>query len=81
MNGALVTAAPEFFPSSMNCTLMVLVETFVVTETTPETVAPWAGAVMETVGGVFEDRLPFLEPALVRPTHPVQSSDSMKRSQ
>jgi hypothetical protein len=56
---------------------MVLMDTLVATETKPETVAPWPGAVMEIVGGVAEDKLPFFEPALVRPTHPVHSADSM----
>ena len=49
-NGALVTAAPELVPSTMNCTLVVLEETLVVTETVPETVAPDAGEVIEMVG-------------------------------
>ena len=37
-------------PSTLNCTLVVFAETFVVTATVPETVAPEAGEVMETVG-------------------------------
>lgn len=69
--------APVFVPSTLNCTLMVLMDAVVATETKPETVAPWSGAVMEIVGGVAEDKLPFFEPALVRPTHPVHSADSM----
>lgn len=52
---------------------MVLGETLVMTETVPDTVVPWAGAVIEIVGGVADDKLPFFEPALVRPTHPLQS--------
>lgn len=56
---------------------MVLMDTLVATDTKPETVAPWPGAVMEIVGGVVEDKLPFFEPALVRPTHPVHNADSM----
>jgi hypothetical protein len=69
--------APEFAPSTLNCTLMVFVETLAMTETAPETVVPEAGAVIAIVGGVVEDKLPFFEPALVRPTHPLQSSDSI----
>ena len=56
---------------------MVLGETLAMTATAPETVVPWAGAVIEIVGGVVEDEPPFFEPALVRPTHPLQSSDSI----
>jgi hypothetical protein len=46
-NGALVTAAPELAPSTLNCTLVVLEETLVETATVPETVAPDAGEVIE----------------------------------
>jgi hypothetical protein len=77
VNGALVTVGPELCPSTLNCTLMVLGETLAMTATAPETVVPWAGAVIEIVGGVVEDEPPFFEPALVRPTHPLQSSDSI----
>jgi hypothetical protein len=49
-NGALVTAAPELAPSTLNCTLVVLEETLVETATVPETVAPDAGEVIEIVG-------------------------------
>lgn len=52
IKGALVTAAPEFLPSTLNCTLVVLAETFVVTEMVPETLAPETGEVIETTGGV-----------------------------
>ena len=52
-NGALVTAAPELLPSTVNCTLVVLEETLVDTATVPETVAPDAGEVIEIVGGVL----------------------------
>jgi hypothetical protein len=50
-----VTSAPRFAPSSLNCTpttptlSAALAETVVV----PATVAPAAGAVIETVGGVL----------------------------
>jgi hypothetical protein len=49
-NGAVVTAAPELAPSTLNCTLVVLEETLVETATVPETVAPDAGEVIEMVG-------------------------------
>jgi hypothetical protein len=73
----VLTAAPELFPFTLNCTLVVFVETLVVMETAPETVAAGAGAVMVIVGGVDDDELFFMS-ALVRPTHPVQSKDKMK---
>ena len=47
----MVTAAPVLLPSTMNCTLVVFADTFVEMEMVPETVAPEAGEVMETVGG------------------------------
>ena len=50
LNGAAVTAAPEFAPSTLNCTLVVLVETAVAIAAVPEIVAPEAGEVMEMVG-------------------------------
>ena len=52
LKGALVTAAPELLPSTLNCTLVVFAETLVATLMAPETVAPEAGDVMDTVGGV-----------------------------
>jgi hypothetical protein len=52
-NGAVVTAAPELAPSTLNCTLVVLEETLVETATVPETVAPDAGEVIEIVGGLL----------------------------
>jgi hypothetical protein len=52
LNGAVVTAAPELLPSTVNCTLVVFEETLVVTATVPETVAPDEGEVIEIVGGV-----------------------------
>ena len=52
--GAAVSRAPKLAPSSWNCTLATptLSLAFAVTETVPLTVAPFAGAVIETVGGV-----------------------------
>jgi hypothetical protein len=51
LNGALVTAAPAFLPSTMNCTPAVFAETLVDTVMAPETVAPESGDVIEMVGG------------------------------
>jgi hypothetical protein len=50
LNGAPVTAAPELLPSTLNCTLVVLGETLVVTVVVPEIVAPESGEVIEIVG-------------------------------
>jgi hypothetical protein len=52
VNGAVVTGAPEFAPSTWNWTLVVFAEALAVTETLPETVAPDDGEVMDTVGAV-----------------------------
>ena len=50
----MVSSAPRFAPSSLNCTpaTLTLSDAVAVTVTVPETVAPAAGAVIETVGGV-----------------------------
>jgi hypothetical protein len=52
--GEAVSAAPRFAPSSWNCTLatLTLSVAVAVTATVPETVAPPAGEVIETAGGV-----------------------------
>src|SRR4051812_37316242 len=52
--GALVSAEPRLLPSSLNCTLATPRSSLApaVTDTVPETVAPLAGAVIETAGGV-----------------------------
>src|SRR3989442_1703901 len=52
--GAAVTSAPRFAPSSLNCTPTTPTLSVALTETVivPATVAPAAGAVSETVGGV-----------------------------
>ncbi len=52
--GLVVTAAPRFALSSVNCTLVTPTLSLAVAETVTvlETVAPEAGMVTETVGGV-----------------------------
>ena len=52
--GEAVSRLPKFAPSSRNCTLATptLSEAVAVTDTVLEIVAPFAGAVMDTVGGV-----------------------------
>src|SRR5438876_7059513 len=52
--GAVVTSAPRFTPSSLNCTPTTPTSSvaFAETVTVPATEAPAAGAVIETVGGV-----------------------------
>ena len=54
MYGAAVKAVPKLAPSNWNCTLATptLSDALAVTETAPETVAPFAGPVTDTVGGV-----------------------------
>jgi hypothetical protein len=52
LKGAWVTGAPELLPSTLNCTLVVLEETLVVTVAVPETVVPESGEVIEMVGAV-----------------------------
>src|SRR5688572_4805592 len=52
--GAAVSRVPRLAPSSWNCTLATptLSLALAETDTEPETLAPAAGAVMDTVGGV-----------------------------
>src|SRR5438876_4633650 len=52
--GAVVTSTPRFAPSSLNCTptTPTLSVAFAETVTAPDTVAPVAGAVIDTAGGV-----------------------------
>ena len=52
--GALVSSAPRFAPSSLNCTptTPTLSEAFAAIATDPDTVAPAAGVVSPTVGSV-----------------------------
>src|SRR5262252_901948 len=61
-NGALVSSAPSAIPSPKNCTptTPTLSEAFADTVTVPETVAPFAGAVMFTAGGVVSGGGPLL---------------------
>src|SRR5213594_3478928 len=56
--GAAVTSAPTLTPSSLNCTptTPTLSVALAETVTVPATVAPSAGAVIETVGGVVSPR-------------------------
>jgi hypothetical protein len=79
--GALVTAAPLLVPSTLNWTLVVPAETLVVTRTPPDSVAPAAGAEIETDGAAVPDGVPFFGFALVRPTQPAQYSESSNRRQ
>jgi len=52
VNGAVVTGAPEFTPSTWNWTLVVFADAVALTVTLPETVAPDDGDVMDTLGAV-----------------------------
>ena len=53
-----MSSAPSAAPSSRNCTPTTPTLSLAVAETVtvPETVAPLAGAVIDTVGGVTSDR-------------------------
>ena len=68
LKGALITAGPTLVPSTLNCTPVVFAA-LAVTIIVPETVAPEAGEVMETVGGAGGAGLALLTlmetPALV----------------
>src|SRR5437667_405763 len=57
--GAVVTSAPRFTPSSLNCTptTPTLSLALAVTVVDPETVAPSTGAVIATLGGVVSPPL------------------------
>ena len=52
--GDVVSSAPRLFPSSKNCTptTPTLSDAFAVTDSVPDTVEPFVGAVSDTVGGV-----------------------------
>src|SRR5437762_1439678 len=55
VQGAVVTSAPRLAPSSLNCTPTTATSSDALAETLteePETVAPLAGAVIATTGGV-----------------------------
>src|SRR5947199_384278 len=58
--GEVVSSAPRFAPSSLNCTpaTPTLSLAVALTATEPTIVAPPAGAVMETVGGVVSGGVP-----------------------
>ena len=57
--GAAATAVPRFVPSTWNCTLATPTLSLALAETVtvPATVAPLAGAVIDTVGGVVSGLL------------------------
>src|SRR5437879_13391865 len=65
--GALVTSAPRLTPSSLSCTptTPTLSVALAETVTVPETVAPAAGAVIDTVGGVVSLKTVTLTAAAV----------------
>ena len=65
--GAIVTSAPNAAPSSSNCTPTTPTLSLAPanTLTVPETVAPLAGAVIETAGGVVSLKTVTLTTALV----------------
>jgi len=74
--GALVSSAPRFAPSTLNWTPATepLSAAFAVTATVDATVAPAAGAVIDTVGGVVSDVAVALASLPAGPTLPAGSS-------
>ena len=72
LKGALVTAVPTGWLSTMNCTLVAFADALAMTVTVPETVAPETGDVMETI------RAGFVASAPVTPMQPAQSSASIE---
>jgi hypothetical protein len=77
--GAALTAAPRFVPSTWNCTLATptLSLAFAETVTVPVTVAPLAGEVIDTVGGIASPPvLGLFEPTT--PAHPVLNTSKPK---
>jgi hypothetical protein len=71
LNGAFVTAPPAPLPSTLNCTLVVFADTFVVIVMVPETVAPEVGELMETVGAellTWGPAVPLAQPAQISPS-------------
>src|SRR5947208_3397681 len=62
--GAVVSSTPRFAPSSLNCTptTPTLSVAFAVTLTLPDTVAPFAGPVIATLGAVVSLPPPPLLP-------------------
>jgi hypothetical protein len=65
--GAAVTGLPTLAPSSWNCTLATptLLVAFAATVAVPDTVAPFAGAVIDTTGGATALLTVTVLPALV----------------
>ena len=53
--GLLVSAVPTFAPSTLNCTLCTptVSDALAVTFVVPDTTAPFAGAVIETLGALL----------------------------
>jgi hypothetical protein len=74
LNGAIVTAGPALAPSTSNCTLVVFAGTLDLTVIVPETVAPEAGELTETVGAAVLVGAAWLTSALAPPPQPAQSS-------
>ena len=64
MYGLVVAGAPKLAPSTRNCTLAMPteLEALATTLIVPETVAPFVGEVIETVGGVPEAVVNVMSP-------------------
>ena len=77
LNGALVMGAPVLIPSTLNCTLAVLADTFVVIVMVPETVAAELGDVMKMVGTGLLTLGPVTTPA--QPAHSSPSTRNVHK--
>lgn len=80
VKGALLIAAPEFAPSTWNCTRVVFDDALAVTDTLPDTVAPESGDVMDTVGAGGGGGA-VLDPEPLRPLQPDDARASNARNQ
>ena len=72
----MVSSAPRFAPSSLNCTpaTVPLSDALALIEIVPLTVAPPAGAVIDTVGGVVSAVETAVASFPAGPTLPAKSS-------
>jgi len=73
--GEVVSRDPKAVPSTSNCTLAMLLlpDAVAVTVMVPDTVAPLAGEVIETVGGVLALLLTVTTTAVLVPVLPAAS--------
>src|SRR5207302_6910625 len=83
VQGAAMTSAPSGAPSSWNCTptTPTLSVALAVTVARPDTVAPGAGAVIDTVGGVTSGGVSVVNvPSPDRPRLPAASRERTRKA-